>query len=393
MKQSCCLDLLDTYLTVQFTPSHRPTRQLRGGSVPLGAQRSCSPHTRESLRGSWAPGQRSRAAEQRETPKSPSLGTGTTAVPWTLRARRGGDPGFRGGPRGRESSRQRRFARRAEQGPPSLRLQLGAPGLGAGAFPRAAGRPPGCPRPPRAPCGRSRGRRDASGRKRRRPCGEGGSASALGSAPAAPGGSTAGRVGAGPPAPEAGARALGSARVWAAVGAPWAGATGRGERCAGLGCCPSSEQTCLPGCPGRSLTLSPTPRVCALCFPEVNSDSALWSLNSRAVSVDGQCWLTRAQLRSAEEQGTRREGDPHLWWKVVAGHLRGSGTEEASGVEGTGIINLLSADLYVVWHLNASLPFKLSVIWTLSVSSSAFSSVSPHRFSIGTYHLEMLEDT
>lgn len=54
--------------------------------------------------------------------------------------------------------------------------------------------------------------------------------------------------------------------------------------------------------------------------------------------------LTRAHLQSEEELGTGREGDPNLRSKVAAGHLRGSGMEEASGVEGTGI-NLLSADL------------------------------------------------
>lgn len=77
-------------------------------------------------------------------------------------------------------------------------------------------------------------------------------------------------VGAGLEGPKAGGRALGSARVWAAVGAPRVGETGRGEGCPGLDCCLSSKQTCLSRVPWQLPPPSARLRVCALCFLEVN---------------------------------------------------------------------------------------------------------------------------
>lgn len=100
----------------------------------------------------------------------------------------------------------KRFPRRGgggpEQGPPSPRLQPGAgsPSFGAGALPPRC-RPPRSPGPPgtlREEPPAAVTRQGGSGGAWR-PCGEGGNASALSSAPAAPGGSTVerGRCGVG----------------------------------------------------------------------------------------------------------------------------------------------------------------------------------------------------
>lgn len=108
----------------------------------------------------------------------PQSGPGARAFAGVLEKESAYGAGFRGG---------------SPQGPRSLRLLPGAPRLGAGAFPARCPPPtrlsPAAPRAlreePPAAVTRQGGNAGA-----RRPCGEGGRASALGSAPAARGGST-----------------------------------------------------------------------------------------------------------------------------------------------------------------------------------------------------------
>lgn len=189
-------------------------------------------------------------------------GPGARAIAGVLGKERAYGAGFRGG---------------SQQGPPSLRLLPSAPRLGAGAFPARCPPPtrlsPAAPRAlreePPAAVTRQGGNAGA-----RRPCGK--EEERVRSAPRPPRGEAAqwSGVGAGLEGPKAGGRALGSARVRAAVGAHRAGETGRGEGCPGLDCCLSSEQTCLSRVPWQ---LPPQPDSESLCslFPRGESVAAV----------------------------------------------------------------------------------------------------------------------
>ncbi|XP_032326005.1 translation initiation factor IF-2-like isoform X1 [Camelus ferus] len=176
-----------------------PSRPFWGGACPSGGPApDPRAHRRAGPRGSWAPGPRALSAEQRETrlESEPLDGIRLGPPNFAPTARRGPDlslcRGFGGGPAG--GGRRAGFRGGPERGTPSLRLLPGAgrPSAESGRLRgarRAVRLSPAAPRAPREePAAVTRQGGNASAR---RPCREGGSASALGSAPAAGGGSTA----------------------------------------------------------------------------------------------------------------------------------------------------------------------------------------------------------
>lgn len=296
------LNYLDTYFTsLEFPGDPQPhVRQAipRATRIPPAVQRSCSLPTpgssslagpgRLGPSGSRAPGRgryhwAARNAEESEPPDR------TPGVP-ELRAHGEAGRPSRCGPGSAGSPGKR----------PDSRLPRRAPS------PRAARRrSPGRPRPPREepPAAVTRQGGNAGAR---RPCREGGSAGALGSAPAAPGGAPRSRVGVGPRRPTAGAGGRGRARPDLSPRSPggWDGAR-RGVHGPRLPPLHGANVT-FPGPLAALRTSARKPpswsegekqyprlstrlRVCGLCLPVVDSDSAFWFLNARVVSVDRQC--------------------------------------------------------------------------------------------------------
>lgn len=311
MKHRYRPDCLGIFWLSSLPQATGPAGRPWGGSVPLSVRRSCSRDTRghpqrpgpgASAQRLRAPGRRSRSAERRETAKSLSLWTGPL-VSLNLAHEAGRGPGLLRGSSGKRAPTGPVSAAGPSQGPASLRLLPGAPRLGAGACPARCPPPtrlsPAAPRAlreePPAAVTRQGGNAGA-----RRPCGERGSARALGSAPAAPGGSPVepGRCGAaGTPA---GGRASGSARVRAAAGAPgWGRGAGRGALRPLL-----RANAPFPGAPAAPHPQPDSESFCSL-FPPREAVSAFCFLNSRVASVDGHSSLTRAQLRRA---GRREPG-------------------------------------------------------------------------------------